>query len=165
MPHDLQSVRLKHTYRVDGRLVGWRQRTRRGLFGPELRLEAMELRKVDGVYRPQPKIDRRSEQQLQARPRVLAHLADIRDHRREFSRAERYASARRQHNLCLICELPFTKDNPPVGGHDFPHTYGGTSADGSGNCIALHASCNSRQGIRTLKEFKSQQRLFIEGGG
>lgn len=58
---------------LNSRTIIWRQRTRRGLFGPPLQLEEMELRRMpekrDGrpVFRPQPK---KARHKRTPRPRV-----------------------------------------------------------------------------------------------
>jgi hypothetical protein len=61
-PMALRRMRVTNTYRdAQGRVVGWRQRTRAGTFGPSLPLAMMEFRRLaDGVWRPQPKLNRRA---------------------------------------------------------------------------------------------------------
>jgi len=61
-PRDLRGMRLASPYIDDnGRACGWYQRNRLGMFGEELPLERMAWRLETGVYRPQPKLDRRKE--------------------------------------------------------------------------------------------------------
>jgi len=75
---DLHGARLAPDFLDDhGVNRGWRQRTRQGPFGDELSLECLGLRRTkDGVFRPQPKLDRRSTQAIAERPRrVVGVLA------------------------------------------------------------------------------------------
>lgn len=60
-PADLHGARLKDSFVDDrGQRRGWFQRNKAGTFGPELPLSRMTLRQTaDGVWRPQPKLDRR----------------------------------------------------------------------------------------------------------
>jgi hypothetical protein len=64
-PGDLRGMRLVSPYiDDDGQECGWFQRNRFGIFGEELPLERIGWRLEKGVYRPQPKLDRRSERQV-----------------------------------------------------------------------------------------------------
>lgn len=58
---ELRGVHCSDTYVDDaGVRVGWYQRNREGIFGPELSLESLTWRRTaDGIWRPQPKLDRR----------------------------------------------------------------------------------------------------------
>jgi hypothetical protein len=59
-PADLHGARLKDSFVDDRGRRGWFQRTKAGTFGPELPLSRMTLRQTaDGVWRPQPKLDRK----------------------------------------------------------------------------------------------------------
>jgi hypothetical protein len=63
-PRDLRGMRLAPPFiDDDGRTCGWYQRNRFGTFGEELTLDRMAWRLESGVYRPQPKLDRRSERE------------------------------------------------------------------------------------------------------
>jgi hypothetical protein len=71
-PADLRGARLSPSFIDDaGRQRGWKQRDKeRGRFGDELSLNLLRLRQTaDGVFRPQPKLDRRSENDIRQHPR------------------------------------------------------------------------------------------------
>jgi len=159
LPRELNGVRPTSTYTdATGQIVGWRQRSKDGSFGEVLRLECMGLRKTaDGVWRPQPKLDRRSTEQQLARPRAPRVYRAITDRRRGFPRPVVRAAAGAQQNLCPDCGEPFTAAKPAVGDHIVPYADGGpTTAD---NCMALHATCNSAKGRRSLQQYRRDQRL------
>lgn len=146
----------------ENKSVGWRERDRRGPFGPSRRFDQMQFRRVQGVVRPQPKFDRRSYQVMAEKPKAAMPAPRLLlDPRRSFSKRDRLAAAAAQGNLCGICQEPFTEDNPPVGGHDYPHTRGGSSRQ-LRNCIALHARCNARMRDMSFDEFREWERGFRE---
>lgn len=158
LPRDLHGVRPSGYTDATGVIVGWRQRSRDGYFGDVLPLECMGLRKTaDGVWRPQPKLDRRSKAQQLARPHEPRRYRAVTDRRRCFPRPVVAAAARAQHNLCPACGAPFTDSKPAVGDHIVPYADGGpTTPD---NCMALHARCNSAKGRRNLQQYRRDQRL------
>ena len=167
-PRDLNGVRPTSGYTdANGVVVGWQERDKvRGHFGPFLGLEDMGLRRTgDGVWRPQPKLDRRSRAQQLLRPSQPKLVRSICDHRRCFTKAEITAASRRQHGICPLCTRPFTDADPAVGGHNKSYADGGPTH--LSNCVAVHADCNSRMGRRSLEEYlrdqrRSQMSLFDE---
>lgn len=163
-PRDLHGVRPTNTYKDESnRIVGWQQRDReRGRFGPMLPLQLMGLRKTaDGVWRPQPKLDRRSKQQRQEKPCPAKTYGAVCDTRRCFSVKELDAAIVHQKGLCKACGKPFTKSEPAVGGHNLSYADGGPTDPT--NCIALHELCNEKMGRRSLTQYLRDQRLRDSG--
>lgn len=161
-PRDLNGVRPTSTYTdASGRHVGWRERDRvRGLFGPELPLELMGLRKTaDGVYRPQPKLDRRPIALQEAHPHAPQSFRPIRDRRRCYAKAVIRAAVVAQAGQCPLCPLPFTESNPAVGGHRVSYADGGATVPA--NCVALHEKCNREMGRRSLQEVQRERRRLF----
>jgi len=162
-PADLNGVRPTSTYRdIAGARIGWRERDRtRGCFGPELPLELMGLRRTaDGVWRPQPKLDRRSTAAQLARPAPPKQYRALHE-RRTFTHREIVAAVIAQRGVCLACDAPFTPASPAVGGHEWPYA-DGWPTDPS-NCVALHAACNASMGRRSLKQFLRDRRRLFRG--
>jgi len=168
-PHDtfpdLRGVRPKSNYyAIDDsgkrRAMGWRERDRvRGVHGPELPLELMGLRKMaDGVYRPQPKLDRRSREEQVAHPREPKQYAPVRDPQRSFKKSSLEIVITRQQGLCDACGTPFTEDDPAVADHDLPFADGGPTD--LVNCRALHRSCNAKKGRQTGAQYRRARKLF-----
>lgn len=158
IPIALNGVRPTSTYTdAADRIVGWQQRDRRrGHFGPMLRLELLGLRKTaDGVWRPQPKLDRRSAHEQAARPLKDHKYRTVADHRRCYSVDELDDAIVRQRGLCAACRRPFTKRDPAVGDHAIPYADGGATRPD--NCLALHDSCNKKKGRRTMREYQREQ--------
>lgn len=158
LPRDLLPMQLCGRFLTDdGQRVGWQERTRAGVFGPQLPLDSMQFRRtLDGVVRPQPRFERRKG----APPvsRVDARTIRLtRDPQRTFSRAHLQAAINRQCGLCDDCGLPPTADDPFVAGHYWPHARGGSSTDPS-NCTAVHASCNAWQSDMTFEEYQEWKR-------
>jgi 5-methylcytosine-specific restriction endonuclease McrA len=164
-PRDLHGVRPTSTYYVaaaDGSkpvVVGWQQRDREhGRFGPELHLELMGLRKTaDGVWRPQPKLDRRSKKQQQERPPAMKIYRAVGDHRRGFPEIVLANAIAKQSGLCAACGKPFTESDPAVGDHNLPFADGG--ATHPTNCLALHRTCNGKKGRRRFTQYQRDHRL------
>lgn len=168
-PADLRGVRPTSTYTdASGKCVGWRERNRSGQFGEPLRLELMGLRKTaDGVWRPQPKLDRRPAALLLSQPRAPKQYRAVTDSRRGYSKVVIRAKSLEQGGICPACRLPFTKDDPAVGGHRNPYADGWpTTPD---NCVALHAACNAEQGRRSLdaylRDLRQRQRGLFDDPG
>jgi 5-methylcytosine-specific restriction endonuclease McrA len=149
-PRDLLPMQLTGTFVTDDcRCVGWRERTKAGPIGPELPLESMQFRlTADGVVRPQPKFDRRKG----AQPTSRDCAAVMRDPQRCFTKAEILAALGQQNGRCPVCDRGDWPGNPWVGGHNWPHSRGGSTAPK--NCIAVHKRCNQRMSDMTLEEYR-----------
>jgi 5-methylcytosine-specific restriction endonuclease McrA len=161
LPPELQGVRLTSTFvDDDGRVRGWRQRQGRGkdaaFFGDELPLELAGLRRLaDGVWRLQPKLDRRSYAKQVARPRTVSTSGPVRDPQRS-NREWVDEAVIRQYGLCALCKQPFTPEDLATGDHIVAWSRGGSS--GPENCQAVHRRCNSQKGNRTMAQYQRYRR-------
>jgi 5-methylcytosine-specific restriction endonuclease McrA len=61
------------------------------------------------------------------------------------------AKVRAQAQLCWICGLPFTADDPAVADHIRPRGLGGS--DSIDNLAPAHQSCNGRRGQQLAGKF------------
>jgi hypothetical protein len=138
---DLHGARFEHGD-VMGKVLVWRERDRNGL-GPVRSLRLLRVRQAGGVFRPQPKLKRQKGAAMNAVTGTVAV-----DERRTFPREACAEAARRQGNLCAICDKVFTSLDKPVGDHRRPHSQGWTTHPS--NCLAVHARCNGIKGARSL---------------
>ena len=151
-PADLRALRFTSTYRDDtGKICGWYERTREGTFGDELSLELLRIRRMaDGVYRPQPKLDRRSKEKQKRRPMPPRPHRKVRDSRRNFPRSLTLRKARAQGNRCPGCRRLYTVENPPCGDHVDAWARGYATVPE--NHQVLCKECNLRKGAKKQGE-------------
>jgi hypothetical protein len=147
-PSDLRGLRFTDTYDVDGKLIGWVQRDKRGRWGGQLSLRLMRVRLVGGVLLPQPKINRSV-----AGVRVYIDAPPIVDPTRLYSPEQLQQSIHEQGGTCCYCRQPFTLNNPAVGEHKKPYSHGWRTNDD--NRAAACRSCNSKKGAKYEREFRS----------
>ncbi len=148
---DLRGARFENGTR-SGKVLGWRERDRAGLSPVVRPLRTLRVRMVNGVMRPQPKLNRTKGASM-----TRAHKGYIVvDERRTFRKADTQLFAERQHQRCAVCDEPFTAAEPPVGDHILPHAQGWTTHRSNGQ--ALHARCNSLKGARSLAWARQRQR-------
>jgi len=145
------------TYVSDaGFVVGWHQRSfvnrKSELFGTVQRLEDLEWRFVDNIWRPQPKFERYKD----APREVFVPNNVITDARRNFDTAVLKAAILRQNGRCKYCPVVFDERCGPVGDHTIPWIHGGPTI--LENCGALCQRCNDEKADRFEAEFLANRK-------
>jgi 5-methylcytosine-specific restriction endonuclease McrA len=143
-PKEFDSMIVTSTFVNDaGFVVGWHQRSKVNgkseRFGTVQRLEDLEWRCVDGVWRPQPKFERCKD----APREPFVPNTVITDTRRTFDVTVLRAALRRQNGRCKYCERLFDERCGPVADHTIPWIKGGPTI--LENCGALCVGCNEEK--------------------